>query len=76
MDDSLAAELTALSHAWDRGMIENDADAIGPYMADDWTPIGSDGSTHCRNTGPSFYAGVVIGGIAVTKTATTESAGK
>jgi ketosteroid isomerase-like protein len=25
-------------------MVENDADAIGQFMADDWTIIGSDGS--------------------------------
>jgi uncharacterized protein (TIGR02246 family) len=38
-----AQELIALSHAWDRAMITNDADAIGEFMADDWTIIGSDG---------------------------------
>ena len=43
MNDSPATELTALSHAWDRAMVANDADAIGEYMADDWTIIGSDG---------------------------------
>jgi uncharacterized protein YndB with AHSA1/START domain/ketosteroid isomerase-like protein len=37
-------ELTAVAHAWDRAMTENDADAIGHYMADDWTIIGPDGS--------------------------------
>jgi ketosteroid isomerase-like protein len=37
-------ELTAVAHAWDRAMIENDAEAIGQYMADDWTIIGPDGS--------------------------------
>ncbi|MGH9813329.1 MAG: nuclear transport factor 2 family protein [Candidatus Acidiferrales bacterium] len=36
-------ELIDLSHAWDRAMVENDAEAIGRYMADDWVIIGSDG---------------------------------
>jgi ketosteroid isomerase-like protein len=37
-------ELLGVVHEWDRVMVENDADAIGQYMADDWTIIGSDGS--------------------------------
>lgn len=36
-------ELIEVAHAWDRAMIENDADAIGRFMADDWTIVGSDG---------------------------------
>lgn len=36
-------ELIGVAHDWDRAMVENDADAIGRYMADDWTIIGSDG---------------------------------
>ncbi len=36
-------ELIDLSHEWDRAMVENDAEAIGRYMADDWVIIGSDG---------------------------------
>jgi ketosteroid isomerase-like protein len=35
-------ELIRVAHAWDRAMVENDADAIGSYMADDWTIIGPD----------------------------------
>jgi ketosteroid isomerase-like protein len=35
--------LISLAHEWDRAMVENDAEAIGRYMADDWTIIGSDG---------------------------------
>jgi ketosteroid isomerase-like protein len=34
----------AVATEWDRAMVENDADAIGRYMADDWTIVGSDGS--------------------------------
>jgi ketosteroid isomerase-like protein len=29
-------ELIRLAHAWDRAMVENDAEAIGSFMADDW----------------------------------------
>jgi ketosteroid isomerase-like protein len=36
-------ELIRLAHAWDRAMVENDADAIGRFMADDWVIIGADG---------------------------------
>lgn len=43
MEDSAERELEAVAHAWDRAMVENDADAIGRYMAEDWTITGSDG---------------------------------
>ncbi len=43
-------ELEALAHEWDRAMVENDAEAIGRYMADDWTIIGSDGSVGDKTT--------------------------
>lgn len=36
-------ELIALTHAWDQAMTDNDPEAIGRYMADDWIIIGSDG---------------------------------
>lgn len=41
--DSREQELIDLAHRWDRAMVENDAEAIGRYMADDWTIIGPDG---------------------------------
>jgi len=44
MNAQAEAELIQLAHAWDRAMLENDADEIGQYMADDWTIVGSDGS--------------------------------
>ncbi|MGH9557496.1 MAG: nuclear transport factor 2 family protein [Terriglobales bacterium] len=44
MDDKVGEELIGLANEWDRAMVENDAEAIGQYMADDWTIIGSDGS--------------------------------
>ena len=37
-------ELVEVAHAWDRAMVTNDAEAIGQFMADEWTIIGSDGS--------------------------------
>jgi ketosteroid isomerase-like protein len=44
MDRNIHDELITLATEWDRAMVENDVDAIGRYMADDWTIIGSDGS--------------------------------
>lgn len=38
------SELIAVALAWDRAMIENDPEAIGRYMDDDWIIVGSDGS--------------------------------
>ena len=37
-------ELILVANEWDRAMVQNDADAIGRYMADDWTIVGPDGS--------------------------------
>jgi ketosteroid isomerase-like protein len=42
-------ELTRLAHEWDRAMIGNDADAIGQFMAHDWTIVGSDGTIGTRD---------------------------
>jgi ketosteroid isomerase-like protein len=43
MEASVREELIEVANQWDRAMVENDADAIGEFMADDWTIIGSDG---------------------------------
>jgi ketosteroid isomerase-like protein len=43
MNSGAVEELIAVAHAWDRAMVENDAQAIGRYMADDWVIVGSDG---------------------------------
>ena len=48
--ESIKDDLIALANAWDRSMVENDADAIGQYMADDWTIIGPDGSMGDKTT--------------------------
>jgi ketosteroid isomerase-like protein len=37
-------ELLAVVRDWDRAMVQNDAEAIGRFMADDWTIVGADGS--------------------------------
>lgn len=50
MNAGVIAELTEMAHAWDRAMVANDPRAIGRYMADDWTIIGSDGSIGDRAT--------------------------
>jgi ketosteroid isomerase-like protein len=43
-------ELIATAREWDRAMVENDAEAIGAYMADDWTIVGPDGSVSDKAT--------------------------
>lgn len=50
MDDKAEAQLIGLAHEWDRAMVENDAEAIGRYMADDWTMFGSDGGMSDKAT--------------------------
>lgn len=44
MNDPCEEELVTVAHAWDRAMVENDADVIGEFMADEWTIVGADGS--------------------------------
>jgi ketosteroid isomerase-like protein len=48
--DSARQELIRVAKEWDRAMVENDAEAIGRYMAEDWTIIGSDGSVGDKPT--------------------------
>ena len=36
-------ELITLAREWDEAMVANDAEAIGQFMSDDWTIVGSDG---------------------------------
>jgi ketosteroid isomerase-like protein len=40
---TFAIELRAVAADWDRAMVQNDADAIGEFMAEEWVIIGSDG---------------------------------
>lgn len=51
-------ELMRAVAEWDRAMIENDPEAIGRYMADDWTIVGPDGSVGDK---ASFLALVASG---------------
>lgn len=44
MSDAARRELLEAVEAWDRAMVTNDADAIGPFMADEWTIVGPDGT--------------------------------
>jgi len=44
VNSTIDQELIDVSNAWDQAMVTNDPDAIGLYMADDWTIIGPDGS--------------------------------
>lgn len=58
MRKRVAKHLVALATAWDRAIVQNDADAIGRYMADDWTIIGPDGSM----TDKATFLGLVKSG--------------
>lgn len=58
MNRDAEAALIRLAHEWDRAMIENDAEAIGRFMADDWTIVGSDGNVGDK---PTFLALVESG---------------
>ena len=49
MTDEARAELLRTVDEWDRAMVGNDAEAIGRYMADDWTIVGPDGSVDGRS---------------------------
>ena len=50
MRETIEGELIALAKEWDQAMVQNDADAIGRYMADDWTIVGADGSMSDKAT--------------------------
>ena len=50
MNANAQEELIRVAHDWDRAMVENDAEAIGRFMADDWTIVGSDGSVGDKAT--------------------------
>jgi ketosteroid isomerase-like protein len=46
--DPIEQEIREVTAQWDRAMIENDPEAIGRFMADDWVSVGSDGSVGGR----------------------------
>ena len=50
MSSEAEEQLLAAMNEWDRAMVRNDAEAIGRYMADDWTIVGPDGSVSDKAT--------------------------
>lgn len=42
-EEKLRAEILALSEAWSRAIVANDADAIGSFMSDDWIMVSERG---------------------------------
>jgi ketosteroid isomerase-like protein len=59
VSSDITDELRALVGDWDRAMVRNDAPAIGRFMAEDWTIVGSDGSTS-NKTG---FLGLIASGL-------------
>lgn len=70
MEVSVRSELLLVADEWDRAMVANDADAIGSFMADDWTIIGPDGSVG----GKERFLALVRSGDLTHHTMTTEDA--
>jgi ketosteroid isomerase-like protein len=50
MDERARQEVIRVANEWDRAMVGNDAEVIGPYIAEDWIIIGSDGSVSDKPT--------------------------
>jgi ketosteroid isomerase-like protein len=63
-------EILRVAHDWDQAMVSNDAEAIGSFMADDWTIIGSDGSVGDKAT----FLALVKSGALTHDVMTTEDA--
>ncbi len=59
MNDATESEVAAAEEEWARAIVENDAAAIGRYMADDWTIVGPDGSMNDKST----FLGLVRSGV-------------
>jgi ketosteroid isomerase-like protein len=47
---SAEQEVRSVVEEWDQAMLRNDAEAIGRYMAEDWTIVGSDGTSSDKAT--------------------------
>ncbi len=60
MDGGVREELIRVAQEWDRAMAADDAEAIGRYMADEWTIIGPVGSVGDK---PTFLALVRSGAL-------------
>jgi ketosteroid isomerase-like protein len=50
MDNAAVQEILQAETDWGRAMVADDADAIGRFMADDWTIVGPDGRVNDRAT--------------------------
>jgi ketosteroid isomerase-like protein len=68
MSRTAEQELVAVAHAWDEAMVSNDAEAIGQYMADEWTIVGQDGGM----TGKADFLALVRSGDLTHDVMTTE----
>jgi ketosteroid isomerase-like protein len=68
MGGNVHEELIAAATEWDRAMVDNDVDAIGRYMADDWVIVGPDGSLADKTT----FLGLVKSGMLSHDVMTTE----
>ena len=60
MNGNAAEELLTVEKEWNRVMVQNVAEAIGRYMADDWAIIGPDGSVSDK---PTFLGLVKSGAL-------------
>jgi len=52
-------ELLAAVRHWDLAMVQNDADAIGRFIADDWIIVGADGTSADKAT----FLGQIASGV-------------
>jgi hypothetical protein len=59
VNSKVEEELIAVAAEWDRAMVENDAEAIGLYMADDWAILDLNGGV----TDKATYLGLVTSGV-------------
>jgi ketosteroid isomerase-like protein len=59
MKEKAEEELGTLENEWAQAFVKNDAEAIGRYMADDWTIITPDGSVIDKAT----FLGIIKSGL-------------
>ena len=59
MKDKTEEELSTLETEWAQAFVKNDAEAIGRYMAEDWTVISPDGSAIDKAT----FLGLIKSGV-------------
>src|SRR5262245_13942810 len=59
MNDKAEKELNMLEKEWALAFVKNDAEAVGRYMADDWTVISPDGNVIDKAT----FLGLIKSGV-------------